>query len=123
MGDNRLIKKLNLAGISGRGTGGGDPKGGEGKNISDMMLDHRYLRQSSALINESLQKGFDVLQLSDGSIVTTGTKTVVHHYKWDEEKGKLVKTKSETSGVVPAKKARQTRQEQEEEDEAQEEEA
>ena len=77
------------------------------------MMDPRYLRQSSALINESLQKGFDVLQLSDGSVVTTGTKTVVHHYRWDEEKGKLVKTKSETSGVTPVRKSRKVSREEE----------
>lgn len=61
--------------------------------ITNMMLDPRYLRQSSGLIQEALQKGFDVLQLANGDIVTTGTKTVVYQYTWDEEKGKLVKAK------------------------------
>jgi hypothetical protein len=61
--------------------------------ITNMMLDPRYLRQSSSLIQEALQKGFDVLQLANGDIVTTGTKTVVHQYTWDEEKGKLSKAK------------------------------
>jgi len=64
--------------------------------ITNMMLDPRYLRQSSSLIQEALQKGFDVLQLSNGDIVTTGTKTVVYQYSWDEEKGKLVKTKPDS---------------------------
>ena len=114
MGDNRLIDKLNLVGAGGKGTAGSDSKSKDNSDISDMMMDPRYLRQSSALINESLQKGFDVLQLSDGSIVTTGTKTVVHHYKWDEDKGKLVKTKSETSGVTPAKKSRKFQESSEE---------
>ena len=63
---------------------------------TNMMLDPRYLRQSSSLIQEALQKGFDVLQLANGDIVTTGTKTVVHQYTWDNEKGKLVKPKSES---------------------------
>lgn len=63
--------------------------------ITNMMLDPRYLRQSSSLIQEALQKGFDVLQLANGDIVTTGTKTVVYQYTWDEEKGKLVKAKPE----------------------------
>ena len=63
--------------------------------VPNMMLDSRYLRQSSSLIQEALQKGFDVLQLANGDIVTTGTKTVVHQYVWDEEKGKLVKAKPE----------------------------
>lgn len=65
----------------------GDPE------ITNMMLDARYLRQSSSLIQDALQKGFDVLQLANGDIVTTGTKTVVYQYTWDNEKGKLVKTK------------------------------
>ena len=34
--------------------------------ITNMMLDARYLRQSSSLIQEALQKGFDVLQLANG---------------------------------------------------------
>ena len=61
--------------------------------ITNMMLDARYLRQSSSLIQDSLQKGFDVLQLANGDIVATGTKTVVYHYSWDQEKGKLMKSK------------------------------
>ncbi len=64
--------------------------------ITNMMLDPRYLRQSSSLIQDALQKGFDVLQLANGDIVTTGTKTVVYQYAWDEEKGKLIKSKPET---------------------------
>ena len=64
-------------------------------SLPNMMLDPRYLRQSSALIQESLQKGFDVLQLASGDIVMTGTKTIVHQYTWDDEMGKLVKAKTE----------------------------
>ncbi len=76
--------------------------------ITNMMLDPRYLRQSSSLIQDALQKGFDVLQLANGDIVTTGTKTVVFQYSWDEEKGKLVKSK-------PDRKSRRTADEDEEE--------
>src|SRR5262249_44666861 len=69
-------------------------KNAEGEpEITNMMLDPRYLRQSSSLIQDALQKGFDVLQLANGDIVTTGTKTVVYQYAWDESKGKLMKTK------------------------------
>lgn len=60
----------------------------------DLMRNPQYLRQSSSLINDALQRGFDVLQLANGDIVTTGTKIVVTQYSWDEEKGKLVKAKS-----------------------------
>ncbi len=59
-----------------------------------VMGDARYLRQSSALITDALQKGYDVLQLANGDIVTTGTKIVVSQYTWDDDKGKLVKLKS-----------------------------
>jgi hypothetical protein len=62
--------------------------------LADLMADPAYLRHSSALINEALQKGFDVLQLANGDIVTTGTKTVVYTYSWDSQHAKLAKVKS-----------------------------
>lgn len=100
---NSLIKKLNLTKLAAQK----DSKAGVDGNeqILDMMSDPRYLRQSSTLINEALQKGFDVLQLSDGEIVTTGTKTIVHRYKWDDSKGKLVRIKTEQSGVKRLRRA------------------
>lgn len=66
----------------------------QANDLADLMADADYLRQSSALINEALQKGFDVLQLANGDIVTTGTKTIVNTYAWDLGKGKLVKSKA-----------------------------
>ncbi len=83
--------------------------------ITNMMLDPRYLRQSSSLIQDALQKGFDVLQLANGDIVTTGTKTVVYQYTWDEEKGKLIKTKPEIGRK--SRRAAPTIEEEEEESE------
>jgi hypothetical protein len=83
-----------------------------------MMNDPAYLRQSSALINEALQKGFDVLQLASGDIVTTGTKTVVYQYTWDSEKCKLVKTKTADSSLKKAKRSQLTEEDEEEEIEA-----
>lgn len=64
-------------------------------SITSMMMDPRYLRQSSALIQEALQKGFDVLQLANGDIVCTGTRTIVERYTWEDGKGKLAKVKSD----------------------------
>jgi hypothetical protein len=58
------------------------------------MTDPHYLRQSSSLINEALQKGYDVLQLPTGEIVTTGTKTIAHTFTWDEAKQELVRTRT-----------------------------
>ena len=90
------MKKINLPSkkilaAASKKTSESDPE------ITNMMLDPRYLRQSSSLIQEALQKGFDVLQLANGDIVTTGTKTVVYQYSWDESKGKLAKTKPDSS--------------------------
>jgi len=66
--------------------------------ITNMMMDARYLRQSSALIQDALQRGFDVLQLANGDIVTTGTKTIVYQYSWDDSRGKLARIKVTESG-------------------------
>lgn len=74
-------------------------------DLAGLMTDPDYLRQSSSLINEALQKGFDVLQLANGDIVTTGTKTIVNQFTWDDGKGKLVKTK------VTEKKSRKAKEE------------
>lgn len=68
--------------------------------LTDLMVDPAYLRHSSSLINEALQKGFDVLQLANGDIVTTGTKTIVNTYVWDASSAHLVKAKT------PANKAK-----------------
>lgn len=65
--------------------------------ITNMMMDARYLRQSASLIQDALQKGFDVLQLANGDVVMTGTKTIVHQYTWDEDKGRLTRIKPDAS--------------------------
>lgn len=101
---SRQHKKFSASGKGSGASGGKDVTDGTSE-ILEMMNDPRYLRQSSALINEALQKGFDVLQLADGDIITTGTKTVVYQYTWDKEKGKLVKTKVDSGSV---KKVRRT---------------
>ncbi len=67
------------------------PKHSGERSGEDLMLNPEYLRQSSAVISEALQKGFDVLQLESGDIVTTGTKVVVTQYHWDTEKGRMMK--------------------------------
>ncbi len=57
----------------------------------DLMLNPEYLRHSSAIISEALQKGFDVLQLENGDVVTTGTRVIVTQYRWDTEQQKMSK--------------------------------
>ncbi len=66
-----------------------EPLPASGSDASNVMLDSRYIRQSAELISDALQKGFDVLQMSNGDVVTTGTKTVVYKYTWDDVGGKL----------------------------------
>jgi Protein of unknown function (DUF2671) len=106
--ENRLVKKFSPVGkASAKGKSDLDSP------VVNMMNDPAYLRQSSALINEALQKGFDVLQLANGDIVTTGTKTIVYQYAWDSEKAKLVKTKMSDSS---AKKKRTVMTEEDEEE-------
>ncbi|WP_341756542.1 MULTISPECIES: DUF2671 domain-containing protein [unclassified Candidatus Tisiphia] len=51
----------------------------------------RYICQSTTLITESIQRGFDVAQLSNGDITVTEIKTVNVHYNWDTVKQKFVK--------------------------------
>lgn len=96
---NALLKSLQLQALE----DGATPKR-EPSELSDLMSDADYLRQSSALINEALQKGYDVLQLPNGDIVTTGTKTIVHTYSWDKGDHKLVRTHTQTEDDEAAKK-------------------
>lgn len=65
----------------------------EDESISsvDLMKNADYLRHSSTIISDALQKGCDVLQLENGDIVTTGTRIVVTRYRWDDEASKIVK--------------------------------
>jgi hypothetical protein len=63
----------------------------DGVSVEDIMQNPEYLRQSSTVISEALQKGFDVLQLENGDIVTTGTKVIVTQFHFDPALGKMVK--------------------------------
>ena len=58
----------------------------------DLMSDMKYVCKSCSLITESLQKGCDVLQMSNGDIIVTELKAVTFKYSWDERKGKLVRS-------------------------------
>ena len=89
--------------------------------IAAVMSDARYLRQSSSLINDALQRGFDVMQLADGSVVISGVKTVSYQYEWDEASGKLVRNKSTAQKHnTPLSKARVNMSELDAEDEMEE---
>ncbi len=73
-------------------------------DLSDLMANPDYLRHSSAIIHDSLKQGFDVLQLPNGDIVTTGTKVIVTTYSWDAGRAKLAKRT--TTPKEPSKRGR-----------------
>lgn len=77
----------------------------ESNDLSELMVNPEYLRYSSSIINDALKDGFDVLQLPNGDIVTTGTKIVTNTYVWDAEKGVMSKTRA-TSGAKRGRKAK-----------------
>lgn len=79
---------------------------GDDTLLSDLMANPEYLRHSSSIINEALKDGFDVLQLPNGDIVTTGTKIITNTYSWDNAKAKLVKARA-ASDKPRARKAKQ----------------
>jgi hypothetical protein len=58
----------------------------------DIMSDIRYICKSCSLITESLQKGCDVMQMSNGDIIVTELKPVTFQYTWDDKKGKLIRS-------------------------------
>lgn len=93
---SKLLAGLNAIAQDPRHGGPARASADSAQPLVDLMSDPSYLRHSSALINEALQKGFDVLQLANGDIVTTATKTVIHTYRWDQSKGSLAKVKPAT---------------------------
>jgi hypothetical protein len=57
----------------------------------NIFSDVNYMRQSASLINNCLHKGSYVVQMTDGDIFVTETKTVTFQYTWDKDSGKLVR--------------------------------
>jgi hypothetical protein len=62
--------------------------------LDNLMSDPDYMKHSSGVIHAALKEGFDVLQLPNGDIVTTGTKVIVTTYRWDDKRKKLSKSSS-----------------------------
>lgn len=81
---------------------------GDDSTLSDLMANPEYLRHSSTIINDALKEGFDVLQLPNGDIVTTGTKIVTNNFVWDASKGKLVKSRAGSEKPRSRAKAKET---------------
>ncbi|MDB2414757.1 DUF2671 domain-containing protein [Rickettsiales bacterium] len=63
-----------------------------GMENDNPALDINYIRKSSQLIGEALQKGSDVMQLASGDIVVTEVKTVTYQYVWNIEEKRFERT-------------------------------
>jgi len=63
-----------------------------GEDDTELIFsDIKYICNSTGLITESLQKGFDVAQLPNGDIIVTEIRTVNVQYSWDKVKQKMVR--------------------------------
>ena len=70
----------------------GKVQGNHDKNDNHLLFDDiKYICNSTGLITESLQKGFDVAQLPNGDIIVTEIKVVNVQYSWDKVKQKMVR--------------------------------
>jgi hypothetical protein len=70
----------------------GNVGGNHDDSDSHLLFDDiKYICNSTGLITESLQKGFDVAQLPNGDIIVTEIKVVNVQYSWDKVKQKMVR--------------------------------
>ena len=60
----------------------------------DLIFDFDYVTESTKLINESLGKGCDIAEFSDGTIITTTVKITELKYKWDCKNKKFIRISS-----------------------------
>jgi hypothetical protein len=74
----------------------------EHADAETLAMDNTYIRKSSVLVYDALQKGADILQLPNGDIVITETKTVTYQYQWNAEEGVFEKN---TNGKRARKRA------------------
>ncbi len=70
---------------------------GKGESV-EFMKDEMYIDSCQEIIKEALQKGYDVIHMENGDIITTGTKVIVTQYRWDSDKQKMVKVLSKQKG-------------------------
>jgi hypothetical protein len=63
-------------------------------NSEEYMQDDEYIDGCQEIINEALEKGYDVIHMENGDIITTGTKVIVTQYRWDADRRKMVKVLS-----------------------------
>ena len=63
----------------------------EGDNLA---TDINYIRKSTHLVNDALQKGYDIMQMANGDIVITEVKTMTYKYKWCADTNKFERVTS-----------------------------
>lgn len=56
---------------------------------ANLAADIHYIRKSSVLVSDALQKGSDIMQLPNGDIIVTEVKTITYRYRWNKEKSKF----------------------------------
>lgn len=57
----------------------------------DILTNPKYICKLSSLVNDSLENGCDVMQMPNGDIITTETKTITLQYSWNKQKENFVK--------------------------------
>ena len=62
--------------------------------VSNLAKDINYIRKSSVIVSDALQKGSDIMQLASGDILITEVKTVTYKYNWNNEKGRFERANS-----------------------------
>jgi hypothetical protein len=57
----------------------------------DIFSNPNYIRRCHALVKHSLENGADVMQMPNGDVVIMEVKTVISTYKWNKEKGRMIR--------------------------------
>ena len=57
--------------------------------VSGLAKDMNYIKRSSTIVSDALQKGSDIMQLANGDILITEVKTVTYKYNWNTNKGRF----------------------------------
>ncbi len=72
-----------------------DAQSNDAAEDQDVVNEPGYMESSSSIIQEALKNGFDVLQLENGDIVTTGTKVIVNTYRWNKDHKEMLRIDTE----------------------------
>jgi hypothetical protein len=66
-----------------------EPSNISGDVVSELASDINYIKRSSVLVSDALQKGSDIMQLASGDILITEVKTITYKYSWNSTKGRF----------------------------------